>query len=91
MDLSKVTVRPIAADEEERYQQLLEHHHYLGAIPKIGQTVRYLALYEGEWVGGVELFGRVAEVRRTRQMDRLGGALPSFPRRRESTVDLNAK
>ena len=51
MDLSKVTVRPIAADEEERYQQLLEHHHYLGAIPKIGQTVRYVALYEGEWVG----------------------------------------
>ena len=55
MDLSKVTVRPIAADEEERYQQLLEHHHYLGAIPKIGQTVRYLALYEGEWVGVLSL------------------------------------
>ncbi len=50
MDLSKVTVRPIAADEEARYQQLLEHHHYLGAIPKIGQTVRYVALYEGEGV-----------------------------------------
>ena len=52
MDLSKVTVRPIAADEDERYQQLLEHHHYLGTIPKIGQTVRYVALYEGVWVGG---------------------------------------
>ena len=45
MDLSKVTVRPIAPSEDERYQQLLERHHYLGAIPKIGQTLRYVAQY----------------------------------------------
>ena len=51
MDWSKVTVRPIAAGEEARYQRSLEHYHYLGAIPKIGQTVRYVARYEGEWVG----------------------------------------
>jgi Domain of unknown function (DUF4338)/DDE_Tnp_1-associated len=50
VDLSKVTVRPIAPDEDERYQQLLERHHYLGAIPKIGQTLRYVAQYGGEWV-----------------------------------------
>ena len=46
MDLSKVTVRPIAPEEDERYQQLLEQHHYLGAIPKIGQTLRYVAQYD---------------------------------------------
>jgi hypothetical protein len=45
VDLSKVTVRPITPDEDERYQQLLERHHYLGAIPKIGQTLRYVAQY----------------------------------------------
>ena len=45
MDLSKLTVRPIALGEDERYQQLLERHHYLGAIPKMGQTVRYVAQY----------------------------------------------
>jgi uncharacterized protein DUF4338/DDE family transposase len=45
VDLSKVTVRPIGPREDERYQQLLERHHYLGAIPKIGQTVRYVAQY----------------------------------------------
>ena len=45
MDLSKLTVRRIALGEDERYQQLLERHHYLGAIPKIGQTVRYSAQY----------------------------------------------
>ena len=51
MDLSKVTVGPVAADDDERYQALLEQHHYLGAIPKIGQTVRYVAQYSGTWVG----------------------------------------
>jgi hypothetical protein len=50
VDLSKVTIRPIAPYEDERYQQLLERHHYLGAIPKIGQTVRYVAQYDGGWI-----------------------------------------
>lgn len=50
MDLSKVTVRPIAPHEDEDYQQLLERHHYLGAIPKIGQTVRYVAQYGDAYV-----------------------------------------
>ena len=50
MDLSKVTVRPIAPSEDERYQQLLERHHYLGAIPKIGQTLRYVAQYGQSYV-----------------------------------------
>ena len=45
MDLSKVTVRPIAQTEDARYQHLLEQHHYLGSIPKIGQTLRYVAQY----------------------------------------------
>ena len=50
MDLSKVTVRPIAPDEDECYQQLLERHHYLGASPKIGQTLRYVAQYGQSYV-----------------------------------------
>jgi hypothetical protein len=50
VDLSRVTVRPIGPGEDERYQQLLERHHYLGAIPKIGQTVRYVAQHGDAWV-----------------------------------------
>ena len=34
-----------------RYQTLMEKHHYLGAIPKIGETVWYLGLCEDHWVG----------------------------------------
>ena len=50
MDLSKVVVRPIAPGEDDGFQQLLEGHHYLGSIPKIGQTLRYVAQYDGVWV-----------------------------------------
>ena len=50
MDFSKVTVGPIAPDKDDGFQQLLEQHHYLGAIPKIGQTLRYVAQYDGAWV-----------------------------------------
>lgn len=50
MDLAKVSVRPIGPEEDEQFQQLLDRHHYLGAIPKIGQTLRYAALYDGVWV-----------------------------------------
>ena len=46
MDLSKVTVRPIAPHEDVHYLQLLERHHYLGANPKIWQIVRYVAQYD---------------------------------------------
>ena len=50
MDLSRVTLRPIAPDEDAGFQRLLEQHHYLGSIPKIGQTLRYVAQYDGAWV-----------------------------------------
>ena len=50
MDLSELELRPIEHGEDERYQQLLERHHYLGAIPKIGQTLRYVAQHGDTWV-----------------------------------------
>jgi len=50
VDLAKLTVRPIGANEDAQFQQLLDQHHYLGAIPKIGQTLRYAAQYGGVWV-----------------------------------------
>jgi hypothetical protein len=51
MQLKQLSVRPISKKEEPQYQQLMEEHHYLGAIPKIGETLWYVAIYEGQWVG----------------------------------------
>ena len=32
------------AIEEERYQELMHEHHYLGRLPKISETLWYIAL-----------------------------------------------
>lgn len=49
MQLGQLSVRPILKQEELEYLQLMEKHHYLGAIPKIGETLWYVATYEGQW------------------------------------------
>lgn len=50
MDLGDVVVRPVTRVEEGRYQALLEAHHYLGSLPKIGETLWYVATYGEVWV-----------------------------------------
>lgn len=48
--LKEIQVRLVNADEEERFQQLMQAHHYLGALRKIGETVWYVAVCRNEWV-----------------------------------------
>jgi hypothetical protein len=48
--LEEVRVYPIQRSEEARYQELMQTHHYLGSLPKIGETLWYVAAYRGEWV-----------------------------------------
>ena len=50
MDLREVVVEPAVADDEGRYQRLMQAHHYLGALPKIGETQWYVARWRREWV-----------------------------------------
>lgn len=50
MNLSEVIVRRIAACEEQRYREEMDQHHYLGSLPKIGETVWYVALMREQWV-----------------------------------------
>jgi hypothetical protein len=50
LQLREVLVRPVCASEEQRYQQLMQQHHYLGALPKISETLWYVALWDDQWV-----------------------------------------
>lgn len=43
-------VRPVERCEEGLYQELMQAHHYLGALPKISETLWYVASYHGTWV-----------------------------------------
>ncbi len=50
MNLSKVLVRRVGPLEEQRFQQLMQEHHYLGALPKISETLWYIASFDDQWV-----------------------------------------
>jgi len=54
VDLAEVRVRPVERAEEARHQELMQAHHYLGALPKIGETLWYVATYHEEWVALVD-------------------------------------
>lgn len=51
MDLSQVTVRPVTPSEESTFQGLMQQYHYLGSLPKIGNTIWYVATCNNEWLG----------------------------------------
>jgi len=50
LNLREVIVQPVRPSEEQRYQKLMQQHHYLGALPKIGETLWYVATWRNQWV-----------------------------------------
>jgi len=50
IDLKQIRVRPASAGEQLRYRELMQRHHYLGDLAKIGHTLWYIATYEQEWI-----------------------------------------
>jgi Domain of unknown function (DUF4338)/DDE_Tnp_1-associated len=50
LNLHEVRVRPVERNEEPLHRQLMTVHHYLGYLPKIGQTLWYVASYQEQWV-----------------------------------------
>ena len=49
-ELADLRVRPVERREEVRYQEQMAQHHYLGALPKIGETAWYVATWREQWV-----------------------------------------
>jgi hypothetical protein len=50
LNLREVVVQPVGRFEEQRYQQLMQEHHYLGRLLKISETLWYIALWQDQWV-----------------------------------------
>lgn len=50
MKLSQIEFRPVFPAEETLFQQIMQTHHYLGSLPKIGNTIWYVATCSDEWV-----------------------------------------
>jgi Domain of unknown function (DUF4338)/DDE_Tnp_1-associated len=49
INLEQLTVRLINKTDEPRYRELMQQHHYLGDLAKIGHTLWYVATYGEEW------------------------------------------
>ena len=52
MSLSEVVVDIVVPEQEARFRALMQAHHYLGALPKIGETLWYVAHLNGTWLTG---------------------------------------
>lgn len=50
LNLREILLEPVSSAEEARFQSLIQAHHYLGALPKIGHTLWYVACWQSEWV-----------------------------------------
>jgi hypothetical protein len=50
LNLWEIFVRPIRPFEEQRYRELMQEHHYLGSLPKIGETLWYVATWSNQWI-----------------------------------------
>jgi hypothetical protein len=48
--LKGIDVGLVADGERTRFLQAMQAHHYLGALPKIGETLWYVATCAGQWV-----------------------------------------
>lgn len=50
MNLQEIVLRPVRPVEEAHYQDLMQKHHYLGALPKIGETLWYVICRHDQWI-----------------------------------------
>jgi hypothetical protein len=50
VSVKRVKVRPVLKAEELNFRELMQKYHYLGFVPKMGETMWYIATIENEWV-----------------------------------------
>jgi len=49
-NLLDISVRPVRSFEEPGFKRLMQTHHYLGVLPKISETLWYVATFADQWV-----------------------------------------
>jgi hypothetical protein len=49
-ELQALRIQPIGRMEEQKWNQLMDEHHYLGFRQLVGESIKYAAQINGEWV-----------------------------------------
>jgi predicted transposase YbfD/YdcC len=81
-------VRPIKPDERERWDGLIREYHYLGSELMVGETLRYVAESDGEWLA---LLGWAAAALKCAPRDRWIGWPPEVQWQRLKLVANNVR
>ena len=50
LNLKDVLIQPVRPFQEQCFQRLMQEHHYLGALPKISETLWYVATFRDQWI-----------------------------------------
>lgn len=87
-DLYRIQVRPILPEERERWNALMQVHHYRGFRTMAGRTLRYVATLEDRWVA---LLGWQAAAYQCRPRDQWIGWSWVLRRQRLHLVANNAR
>ena len=49
--LEHLSVRLLRREEQRRFDALLVEHHYLHSAAVVGEQLRYVVPFEGQWLG----------------------------------------
>jgi hypothetical protein len=50
LNLQEIRARPVYRSEEPLFQKEMQAYHYLGSLPKIGNSIWYIATYQENWL-----------------------------------------
>jgi hypothetical protein len=84
----ELQVRPITLEEESLWNDLMGRYHYLGYQRIVGESMRYAAILEGEWVG---LLGWGAAAFKSRHRDKWIGWAAALQYKRLKFVANNVR
>lgn len=70
LELRRVHVRPARRGEVAQWRELMARFHYLGDGELVGESLRYIAEYDGRWLG---LVGWAAAAWKSRHRERFVG------------------
>ena len=86
--IGPLEVRPIFPCEQTQWNYLVKEHHYLGLRALVGETMRYVAILDGQWVA---LIGFGASALKSRHRDGFIGWKPTIQWQRLKLVANNAR
>lgn len=86
--LRSVEVYPISREERRRWDLVMRQHHYLGLKSLVGESLRYVAIFQGQWLA---LLGWTAAAFKCKVRDEWIGWSPTLCRQRLPLIANNAR